>query len=79
MSRHVADQLSAYIDGALGVRDVERGLILVGEERSLVLDAREDVACKVERCLHLPRVAHELAGTDRAAIGGSIRFLPAAL
>jgi anti-sigma factor RsiW len=24
MSRHVADQLSAYIDGALGVRDVER-------------------------------------------------------
>jgi anti-sigma factor RsiW len=24
MSRHVADQLSEYIDGALGVRDVER-------------------------------------------------------
>jgi len=24
MSRHVADQLSGYIDGALGVRDVER-------------------------------------------------------
>src|SRR2546427_795945 len=24
MSRHVSDQLSAYIDGALGVRDVER-------------------------------------------------------
>ena len=24
MSRHVVDQLSAYIDGALGVRDVER-------------------------------------------------------
>lgn len=24
MSRHVSDQLSAYIDGALGVRDIER-------------------------------------------------------